>query len=57
MENKSMEEGANKEILIFGVSEKERAQIVNRLLGLLKSKYKDDLLFFGLKGSMARGGL
>ena len=55
MENGSIEERANEEVLIRGVSEKERAQIVNRLLGLLKSKYKDDLLFFGLKGSMARG--
>lgn len=54
MENRNVEERANEEVLIRGVSERERAQIVDRLLGLLKSKYKDDLLFFGLKGSMAR---
>lgn len=50
-----MEERASKEILIRGVSEKERAQIVDKLFSLLKNKYKDNLLFFGLKGSMARG--
>jgi len=42
-------------LLIEGISEKERTDIVNRLLTLLKEKYKDNLLFFGLKGSMARG--
>lgn len=41
-------------VLIEGISEKERTHIVNRVLALLKEKYKD-LLFFGLKGSMARG--
>ena len=55
MQSGSMEKRADEKILIRGISEKERTQIVDRLLGLLKSKYEDDLLFFGLKGSMARG--
>ncbi len=41
--------------MIREVSEKKRAEIVDKLLALLKRKYKDNLLFFGLKGSMARG--
>lgn len=38
-----------------GIPEKERTALVHRLLAILKEKFGDDLLFFGLKGSMARG--
>lgn len=40
---------------MMGISNETRESIVRRLLVLLQKKYGNDLLFFGLKGSMARG--
>ncbi len=37
------------------ISNETRESIIRRLLVLLQDKYGNDLLFFGLKGSMARG--
>lgn len=40
--------------LIDGITEEKRTDIVNHLFDILKAKYKKELLFFGLKWSMAR---
>ena len=40
---------------MMGISNETREIIVSRLFVLLQEKYGNNLLFFGLKGSMARG--